>query len=187
MLLAQDFWLDPISGQRHPNQDRLWLIRRGEIARPIFPLDGKRTGTHEWWQADGRHVWYCQWGRGVMRVDVTEEAPQAEVMWPISDRKSAAHAHCSRDGRTIVADIGVDTWDTTGADVTFYNRDTGKCVNIATDLPLLPAEIGGKDRYHIHPHPRFCADDRFIHYTTTVNGRVDVALVAVEELLAATS
>jgi hypothetical protein len=42
-------------------------------------------------------------------------------------------------------------------------------------------------QYHIDPHPRFCSDDRFVVFTTTVRGQVDVAMVNTADLIDATS
>ena len=44
-----------------------------------------------------------------------------------------------------------------------------------------------RSRYHVHPHPQFCQRDRYICYTTNVLATVDLALVSVEHLRAATS
>ena len=41
--------------------------------------------------------------------------------------------------------------------------------------------------YHIDPHPRFCLKDKVITMTTTICGRVDVAVVPVTQLIEATS
>jgi hypothetical protein len=38
-------------------------------------------------------------------------------------------------------------------------------------------------RYHIDPHPRFCGSDRFVVFTTTVRGEVDLAVVRVDDLI----
>jgi len=40
--------------------------------------------------------------------------------------------------------------------------------------------------YHIDPHPLFCCDDRSVVFTTTVRGRVDVAVVPTENLVGLT-
>jgi hypothetical protein len=70
--------------------------------------------------------------------------------------------------------------------VTFSNTETGREVDIVS-VGCMPEPEGGRRRYHVDPHPRFCADDRYICYTTTVQGRADVAIVPVAELIALTS
>jgi hypothetical protein len=55
VLFAQEFHSDPITGLRFPITNRLWLIRRGGEPRPI--LREPRFVSHEWWDADGEHVW----------------------------------------------------------------------------------------------------------------------------------
>ncbi len=42
-------------------------------------------------------------------------------------------------------------------------------------------------QYHIDPHPRFCSQDRYIVFTTTVRGQVDLAITRVEDLIRRTS
>jgi hypothetical protein len=53
---------------------------------------------------------------------------------------------------------------------------------IAATVPVLAL-----DKYHGHPHPRFCGHDRWIAYTTTVRGQIDVAFTEVAALVAATT
>jgi hypothetical protein len=48
----------------------------------------------------------------------------------------------------------------------------------------MPNLVGA--RYHIDPHPRFCAQDQWIVFTTTIRGQVDLALVKTADLVART-
>jgi hypothetical protein len=70
--------------------------------------------------------------------------------------------------------IRMDLWR-----IGFFNILTGKEIAIVSELPTLPFPRG---RYHVHPHPRFCLNDRYICYTTNVLGNVDLALVPVAQL-----
>lgn len=36
--------------------------------------------------------------------------------------------------------------------------------------------------YHIDPHPRLCCDDRFVVFTATVRGQIDLAIVKTADL-----
>jgi len=66
----------------------------------------------------------------------------------------------------------------------FFNIKTGREINIVSDLPPLNYP---RSAYHVHPHPQFCLNDRYICYTTNALGTVDVALVSVDELVERTS
>jgi hypothetical protein len=68
--------------------------------------------------------------------------------------------------------------------VTFTNTATLRTVAI---VPHLPAPGLPRRRYHVHPHPQFCLEDRYICYTTNVLGAVDVAFASVAELIERTS
>ena len=173
-LIAQDGWNDPSTGAKGDGLDRLWLIRRGEPARPICPnapAPSSRRG-HEWWDADGQYVWYIDYRNGTERVHI--HTGQRETIWP----GGHTHSHCDRTGQYLVGDINKSDrpWR-----VAFFNRNTGKEIDIVQSMPAWP-----RVKYHVHPHPQFCCGDRYICYTTNVRGRVDVALVAVEELIDAT-
>jgi hypothetical protein len=77
----------------------------------------------------------------------------------------------------LVGDVNVnDNWH-----IAFFNIKTDKEVRIVTELPPY-----SRRPYHVHPHPQFCVNDRYICYTTNVLGTADVALVSVAQLIAAT-
>jgi hypothetical protein len=173
MLIAQDGWIDPATGEEGSTNDRLWLLRRGKKAEPILPgapLSAARRG-HEWWAADGQHVWYVDYRRGTEKVNLL--SGQQTLVWP----SGHTHSHCDRTGSFLVGDISTNDaqWR-----VAFFNPGTGKEINVVTQLPSLASS---RRTYHVHPHPRFCLDDRFVCYTTNVLGRVDVAIVAVNQLI----
>jgi hypothetical protein len=176
MLIAQDGWIDPATGEEGETHDRLWLMRRGEQARPLVPaspLPASLRG-HEWWDADGNHVWYIDYRAGTARVDIL--TGERTLVWP----GGHTHSHCDRAGKYLVGDINVaDDWR-----VAFFNITTGKEIDIVSHLPVpsLP-----RASYHLHPHPRFCLNDRYICYTTNVRGSIDVALVPVSRLIEQTT
>ena len=90
------------------------------------------------------------------------------------------HAHCSVDGRYLVCDSTERFYRGCATSVHFMDRQTGKTLKLI-DNPALHNFTGAN--YHIDPHPRFCCDDRFVVFTTTVRGRVDVAVVRIEDLV----
>lgn len=176
LLIAQDGWIDPATGAEGETHDRLWLLQRGERAKPLVPTAPAPPSLrgHEWWDADGRHVWYIDYHGGTTRVDVS--TGQRTLVWP----NGHTHSHVDRAGRYLVGDINVaEDWR-----IAFFNITTGKEVDIVSQLPM-PA--WPRRSYHIHPHPRFCLDDRYICYTTNVLGTIDVAIVPVSTLIARTT
>lgn len=199
-LIAQDSYVDPVTGVHQESDNRLWLIRRGERARPIYTAgntgavvqghsvhhdkasvalaDGPRMHGHEWWGADGRMVWFVHYGRGIKRVGL--DGLGEELLWPL---EFASHAHCDRTGELVVADAQPPQ-RRDYSKVRFLNRRTGREVDIVSHMPHPGEDIR---RYHVHPHPQFTLGDRLICYTTMVRGRVEVALASVAELIAATS
>ncbi len=189
ILINQDSSVDPVTGDCPRYENRMWLIRRGESMRPIFP-DTKAADAgmhgHEWWPANGRNVWYIHYGRGVMRVNPFDGSardaannPIPENIWPL---EYVSHAHASADEQLVAADCFPGR-QTGIAKVAFLNRKTGRAVNIVSHMPYPPDPL---PRYHAHPHPQFCLGDRYVCYTTFVHGRSDLALVPVSRLLEAT-
>lgn len=177
ILAAQDGWFDPATGEKGEAEDRIWLVRRGEKPRSLFPGSPSNARGHEWWGADGKHVWYVHYGRGVARANA-QGGPE-ELVWPLS---RASHAHADATENYIVADA--IPHDLSESRVVFLNRRTGRAVDIVSHLPYPAPDLAAwKAKYHAHPHPRFCGGDRYIVYTTTVRGRVDVALVPVGALV----
>ena len=127
LLIAQDGWTDAATGMPGSTFDRLWLLRRGEQAIQIFPDDPSNMRGHEWWDADGDHVWYIDYRKGTERVNI--HTGRAENIWPAGH----THSHSDRSGRYLVGDIyeGMDDWQ-----VAFYNIETGKQISIVTQFPV---------------------------------------------------
>ncbi len=175
-LVNQDSAVDPLTGNCPNYENRMWLIRRGEKAKPIYPT-GPKHG-HEWWSADGQHVWYIHYNRGVERVNPKKGEP--ELMWA-SD--TVSHAHSDATEQYIVADC-IPGREVAPGRVLFINLKTGREVEIVSDMPYQSEFLR---RYHVHPHPQFCREDEYICYTTLVQGRVDVALAPVAKLVERTS
>lgn len=173
-MFAYEYWVDhesePFDHDRPYH--RMWLIRRGEDARPILKTPVSHSG-HEWWDADGEHVWYLHYGVGVKKVVVA--TGEETLMWP----GALSHAHSDRSGRYLVADR-MDEPHNPDCHVLFRDTVTGREVEIVNRGPLAPDLTRC---VHLHPHPQFCLNDRYICHTTTVHDRVDVALVPVADLI----
>lgn len=196
-LIAQDYANDPILGAAYSKDGdfaaksepgvelgidkRMWLLRKGEAPRTIFPGGGSGKQGHEWWSRDGKRVWYMHYGKGVEYIDVQNiDKPGEPVrVWPF---ETGSHAHVDAAETMVVADF-LPNLKSEDRHVKFLTRQTGKIVSIVSNLPSLPETLM---RYHIDPHPQFCKDDTFVAYTTTVLGRVDVAFVRVADLREAT-
>lgn len=172
-MFAYEYWQDhctePFDGLRPYH--RLWRIRRGEKAEPILREPVSHSG-HEWWDADGKSIWYVHYGVGVKKVDLRTRGERN--LWP----GHLSHAHSDRTGTCLVADLMGDPV-VCDCHVAFRNLETGHEVEIV-NRPPLPA--AATQCVHLHPHPQFCLDDKYICHTTTVHGRVDVALVPVAPL-----
>lgn len=175
-LIAQDGWTDAQTGEAFSYDRRMWLLMRDGGCEPLYAHPTPWHG-HEWWDAGGRHVWFVHYGQGVKRTEI--QSHREEVVWP----GAFSHAHASMDGRFVVADSEA-SGRTPACRVRFLNRTTGRSVWVA-DHPW-PGNAADW-RCHVHPHPRFALGDRWIHYTTFAGGKVGLALVPVQELIAATA
>jgi hypothetical protein len=176
-MFAHEYWAqhvdEPFEHQRPYH--RLWLIRRGEKARPILRQPVSHSG-HEWWDPDGKHVWYVHYGVAVKKVNI---ATGTEVSYWDG---ALSHAYSDHNGRYLVADM-MDDPVVSDCHVAFRDTMTGKEVEIV-NLP--PLAKGLTQCGHLHPHPQFCQNDKYICHTTTVHDRVDIALVPTADLIART-
>ena len=173
----------------------------------IITRDGTRTmlkpygngATHEWWAPDGKSVYYINpnvrdSGVGVVvqdRLDGSEPEVICQCSTP-GAFNSLWHGHCSKDEQYFVVDgaypcMGQPIWRGTESMVYFHNRVTGNTVKFLTRNPVVEGWTPEFPcPYHIDPHPRFIMDDQFISFTTTVMGRVDLAIAEVKPLIEAT-
>jgi len=174
-LFAQENHSDPITGLTFPITNRLWVIRRGAEPRPI--LRAPKWVTHEWWDADGKHVW-CVCGNDTWRVRVADGAVEL-IAFP----RHCWHSHSNRDGQLIVGDSNNGFFRGCASTVHFMNRATGKVIVLAEHAEC--TDYAGR-HYHIDPHPRFCSNDQYVVFTTRVRGEVDVAIVPTTALVQAT-
>lgn len=178
-LIAQDWWHDHVSGQYFDYDHRIWLMDVGQTRfEPLCPTDWYRHGsaaTHEWWSADGLICW-VDYREGVFEYDL--ERRQACKVW----QGPLCHAHCDPSRQYWCADQSPYTWKEKPCEVRFYDRAAGREINIVTALPLPPYGYG---QYHLDPHPQFSPKGTWVIYTTTVQGKVDVALTPVQGILEA--
>ena len=177
VLFAQENHSDPITGLRFGIEDRLWMIRRGEQPRPILPNPTRLT--HEWWDADGKHVWCVKGREGLWRVDI-ERAEVEEILWS----GGTWHSHSTQEGLYLIGDHNDSFYRGCPSTVNFLNRRTQRDVRLVSN-PGMPGLTGSN--YHIDPHPRFCCGEQIVVFTTTVRAEVDLAVVPVKDLVERTS
>lgn len=181
LMFAQDHWHDAITGAWHPIATRIWLVRRPGTPRRYdfeptpgtpFPLVRDTPADvrcHEWWSAGGDSVWVVDYKSGTQRIALADRS--VTRVWP----GGTCHSHASADGRRLVGDRHVYDWDRTPCSVALYDTATDRETALVTALPLPPGGMALRRQYHTDPHPRFCAGDRLIVYTTTAAGDVTVA------------
>ena len=168
-LIAQDWFLDKVTGKRFPFDHRTWLMNAdGSEFCALTPEYQPRghEDCHEWWSNDGK-VCYVNYAAGAYEIDLATR--QHHHVW----KQALCHAHCSGDSRYWCADQTPYRWDESGCQVQFFDRQTEKQVNIISRQPQPPYLRGD---YHIDPHPQFSPRDTWVVHTTTVRGLVDVAL-----------
>ncbi len=181
----------------------------------LIGRDGKRTmlkpyknfGGHEFWAPDGKSIYYqnsryrdfgsgevCGCEIGTLLQDMLDGSePKVICEVNIPGGAGVWHAHCSSDQKYFVMDGAYPTGEFPlfrgcATTVHFYNRETGKLFQFLTKNPIVEGwSLDNQGIYHIDPHPHFCMKDKYITFTTTICGRVDVAIVATEELIQATS
>lgn len=194
MLFAEDHMTDPETGASLPIRtnpedgvyERLWIMRRGEKApERITPMGN--YATHEWWSSDGKWVYYCSGaGGGVCGHNIfTGEDKLIYACRPW-------HSHSAKDSTAFVNDEvlydpGCDRWYRgCPSKVSFWNAETGKYLDIVTRNPAYNTPEN-PNPYHMDPHPRFNAGDRYITSTTTVRGGLmDCMITPAEQLFAMT-
>lgn len=168
---------------------RLQLIRRDgsrEMRRPL-----NNYATHEWWAANGKSILYCSKNH-IVRDRLGDSGPESICHIPIEGGNGTWHAHCTRDEKLFVVDgsrpsMGLSWWRGCESTVRFWNDETHKLCELIHSNPVVEGWTPDNPcPYHIDPHPRFVWEDQWISFTTTVAGRVDIALAPVAQLAEAT-
>jgi len=175
ILFAEEFHNDPITGLVFPIINRLWTMKYGEEPRPILPKPLKCC--HECWDPDGKHVW-CVEDQETWCVCI-ETGDIERIKFPVN----CWHSHCTADGKFIVCDSMIGSQRGSRSKVSFMNRESSTVITFA-DNPIRD-DYSGRN-YHIDPHPRFCCHDKYVVFTTTMRGNIDVAIVPIESLINAT-
>ena len=187
-LCAYDGYSDADTGKHYRipiNEEgvyeRLWLVSPDGERRCLPPLHN--YATHEWWSADGRIVYYCCDNHGLYGKNI-ETGEDVIVL----DGVDPWHAYSTSDDKYFVYDekklerYGGKWYRGCPAAVNFYNAENGKLIKIVTEMPENGATPENPNNYHIDPHPRFVCDEKYIVFTTTELGSVDLAIAPVDKL-----
>ena len=164
---------------------RLWLVKEDGTQEVIPPLDGMRA-THEWWSADGSKVYYCRYvladiiggvqNNGVCYYDIF--TGEHRLVAPVP----AWHGFTNRDESLVVYDENAGFYRGCESCVGLYNTKTGKQVYIVTlNAPMAPPEK--PSQYHLDPHPRFNAQEKYIVFTAVKNSAPQVAVAFTEDIV----
>ncbi len=210
-LCAHEFYRNNEKKETHPPE----LVDGIYPRLQIITRDGKRTmlkpyqnfGGHEFWAPDGKSIYYqnsryrtfrskevfgCEIGTLVQdMLDGSDPRVVCEVNIP--GGAGVWHAHCSTDQKYFVMDGAYPDgefplWRGCETTVHFYNKETGNVLQFLTKNPVVEGwSLENQGTYHVDPHPRFCLNDKIVTMTTTICGRVDVAVVSVTQLIEATS
>jgi hypothetical protein len=174
ILFCQDGCRDIVTGEQVDTKKRIWTIRRGETAKPLFPDIDTPMHGHEWWSADGRYIWFIHYGQGTFKYDIIDK----KLLRVRPTDLPVSHSHSSQDDRFLATDICCQEYD--HMELLFTDLSTGKEIFIASNIPKIPYI---QRNFHCHPHPHFSVESKYITYTTTVRGRVDVAIAPVAPIL----
>ncbi len=174
ILFCQDGCRDIVTGEQVDTRKRIWTIRRGGQAKPIFPDIDTPMHGHEWWSADGRYIWFIHYGQGTFKYDIAT----GELLRERPTNLPVSHSYSSSDDRYLATDICCHEYDY--MQMLFTDLQADKEIFIVSAMPKIPYVLRN---FHCHPHPHFSVGDRYITYTTTVRGRVDVAVTSVSHIL----
>ncbi len=170
IMFANDGHFDALTGEKIETQKRIWLIRRGETATPLFADIDTPLHGHEWWSRDGKTIWFIHYGQGVFGADPATGAVTREFQ----TRHPVSHAYSSGDDRLLVMDICPH--ERNYMQVLLVDLANGQETWIISEMAKLPHLAA---RYHLHPHPRFCVGDHYIIYSSTLRGKAEIAVTPV--------
>ncbi len=183
-LAAYDYYSDFFTGERYliPSDEngnylRLWTIAR-DGTRTTYPPHNQ-FATHEFWSADGKKIYYENFN-GIHRIHL-ETGEHINV-----HACCAWHAFASRDEKYLVYDAKKTSeeefWRGGPTSVRFVNTENDKEIEIASYLPA-SATRENQSPYHPDPHPRFVGNEKYVLYTTSEMGGLDIAMASTAHLI----
>ena len=191
VLLSRDVWGNGDSRDELYNQENDGVYERINVMTPdgnirvIDPRDPSNNNnnyaSHEMWHYDGDHVYWCANGVNIRNIRTGKHE--------YAYRERAVHANLTHDMKYITLDndqMG-DTFRGGRWRVTFFNRETGKQVNIISLSPAITTE-DKPSRIHPDPHPHFVCNDKYIVCTTAdSDGYLRWSITPVDQLIKRTS
>lgn len=194
-MVAHEYTFDPALGdyvapaRENGVYPRLQLISRDGKRKMLPPV--RDYATHEWWAPDGKSVYYCN--NQIIahnQLDGSEGEVVCDV--PIEGGAGVWHGFCTKDQKYFIFDGSwpygeLSWWRGCESMVRFYNAQTHKMAVLITRNPIVNGWTPENPSiYHIDAHPRFVLNDRYVVFTTTMQGRVDVGVAEVQQLIDAT-
>lgn len=182
MFIAEDYYDHQEDGKttRKGVDNRMWLLRKDGTTWPLFTVERGRYNSHEWWDVNGRDLWFTDrrgkalGGKGTGFVDIT--TGKTTLVWP--DANDISESSASQ--RYLVGDNYKQWSKGRPVKLMFFDAQTKKTTLIATSLP---APTTGRPH---QPNGHFELNDTWIAYTTSVDGKLGLALSPVEPLQRAT-
>ena len=160
---------------------RLWTTTRNGEEKVWPPLNLEKA-THEWWSHDGTKIYYCRYlhqNDGICGVDIF--TGEHKLYAPVN----AWHGFSSKDDTLFVFDENDWFYRGCPSRVGLYNTKTQKKVYYNSQNPALnPPDK--PNNYHLDPHPRFNANDKYIVFTTVVDHHTELAVAITEDIVALT-
>lgn len=166
---------------------RLWTVKRNGEEKVWPPLNLERA-THEWWSSDGTKIYYCKYcerndgfsgNNGICSIDIF--SGEHKLLSPVN----AWHGFSSKNDTLFVFDENDVFYRGCPSRVGLYNTTSNKKVYINSKNPALNPQ-DEPNNYHLDPHPRFNAKDKYIVFTTAVDGHTDVAVAITNDIVALT-
>lgn len=178
ILLGQGPYRDPMTGDKFDMNIRMWVmdtkLSRYEPVQADLWFNRNSKSCHEWWGPDGRIFW-VDYDDGLYECTLADR--KRTLFWK---HVLLCHAHCDKTLRYYCGDVNPYTWTPEKpCRVFFFDRQTGREIAIASALPVPTMPPRDWRAYHTDPHPHFSPDGRYVIYTTTARGALDVAVAPV--------
>ena len=199
VFLAMDSW-DDSQGVHHSIDSfydkekdvfpKIHIMSPDGSYRIIDPRDASNNNnnyvTHCMWHYDGDHLYWCASGVNIRNVRTGKHE------YPY--QKRATHCNLTYDMKYITLDNDqlagdgdFDGWRGGRWRVTFFNRETGKSVDLITESPAITTK-DKPSRIHPDPHPHFVCNDKYIVCTMAdKTGYLRWSITPVDQLIRLTS
>lgn len=189
-LLSRDVWNEnddrnKLYNEKNGIYERINILTHEGGLTVVDPRDPSNNNnnyaSHDMWHYDGEHVYWCANGVNIRNLRTGKHE------YPYKER--ATHCNLTYDMKYITLDndqLG-DTFRGGRWRVTFFNRETGKKVNLITESPAITTK-DKPSRIHPDPHPHFVCNDKYIVCTMAdKDGYLRWSITPVDQLIQLTS